>query len=92
MDHTYNFYKGLCYLQLNRFDEAEKLFEEYVNEMYKKMAKKWVHPTALFYYGISKYEQKKYQEAIIIFDRALNNTLIFLTQSIINLLFRRIKQ
>jgi hypothetical protein len=29
------------------------------------------HPTALFYYGISKYEQKKWGEAIIEFDKAL---------------------
>ena len=71
MDHTYDFYIGLCYLQLNEYDKAEKLFANYVNEMFKKNGESWVHPTALFYHGISKYEQKKWEEAIIEFDKAL---------------------
>jgi tetratricopeptide (TPR) repeat protein len=29
------------------------------------------HPTALFYHGISKYEQREWEEAIIEFDKAL---------------------
>jgi len=73
MDHTYDFYIGLCYLQLNEYDKAEKLLANYVNEMFKKNGESWVHPTALFYHGISKYEQKKWEEAIIEFDRALKN-------------------
>jgi tetratricopeptide (TPR) repeat protein len=71
MDHTYNFYIALCDLQLNKFLEAENLLSEYVNDMLKKNGENWVHPTALFYYGISKYEQQKWEEAIVEFDRAL---------------------
>ncbi len=70
MDHTYNFYIGLCYLQLNEFAKAEKLFKEYNDEIFKNR-QGLEHPTALFYYGISKYEQNQYEEAIAIFDKAL---------------------
>lgn len=72
MDHTYDFYMGLCYLQLNDYAAAEKCFLGYVNEMQKK-GEEWVHATALFYYGISVYEQRRYTEAITILDRALKN-------------------
>jgi tetratricopeptide (TPR) repeat protein len=70
MDHSYNFYIGLCYLQLNEYAKAEKLFKEYNDDLYKKRDG-LEHPTALFYYGISKYEQKKWQEAIDIFNKTL---------------------
>jgi tetratricopeptide (TPR) repeat protein len=70
MDHTYAFYIGLCYLQLNEYKEAEKLFSEYNADIFKNR-QRLEHPTALFYYGISKYEQKKWEEAIVEFDKAL---------------------
>jgi tetratricopeptide (TPR) repeat protein len=35
------------------------------------------HPTALFYHGISKYEQREWEEAIIEFDKALKIYPIF---------------
>jgi tetratricopeptide (TPR) repeat protein len=70
MDHTYDFYIGLCYLQLNKYNISEKLFKEYIDDMFFNRGK-LEHPTALFYYGISLYEQKKYNEAIEAFDKAL---------------------
>ncbi len=70
MDHTYNFYIGLCYLQLNEYTKAEKLFKEYNDDLFKNR-QELEHPTALFYYGISKYELNQYEEAIALFDKAL---------------------
>ena len=70
MDHTYSFYMGLCYLQLNEYDKAEKLFDDYVNDIYKNR-QQLEHPTAYFYQGIAKYELKKWDEALVIFDKAL---------------------
>lgn len=70
MDHTYGFYIGLSYLQLNEYEKAEKYFKEYVEDLYQNR-QGLEHPTALFYYGISKYEQQKWEEAIIEFDKAL---------------------
>ena len=70
MDHTYSFYMGLCYLQLNEYAKAEQLFDDYVNDIYKNR-QKLEHPTAYFYQGIAKYELKKWDEAIAIFDKAI---------------------
>jgi len=70
MDHSYSFYMGLCYLQLNEYEKAEKLFDDYVNDIYKNR-QQLEHPTAYFYQGIAKYELKKWNEAIAIFDKAI---------------------
>jgi tetratricopeptide (TPR) repeat protein len=53
MDHTYGFYIGLCYLQLNEYENAEKKFQEYNDDIFKNR-QGLQHPTALFYYGIAK--------------------------------------
>jgi tetratricopeptide (TPR) repeat protein len=71
MDHTYDFYIGLSYLQLNEYGKAEKIFKEYIDFMIKDRKGDSPNPTALFYFGISKYEQKKYAEAVVEFDNAL---------------------
>ncbi|MHC0444507.1 tetratricopeptide repeat protein [Flavobacterium sp. 3-218] len=70
MDHSFNFYKALCYLQLNEYEKAEKLLDDYVSDIYKNR-QQLEHPTAYFYQGIAKYELKKWDEAIVIFDKAL---------------------
>jgi tetratricopeptide (TPR) repeat protein len=70
MDHTYRFYIGLCYLQLNEYAKAEKIFDDYVHELYTNR-QQLEHPTAYFYQGIAKYELKKWDEAVAIFDKAL---------------------
>ncbi|PAM95748.1 hypothetical protein B4N84_06545 [Flavobacterium sp. IR1] len=70
MDHTYNFYIGLCYLQLNEYEKAEKIFKEYNEDLFNNR-QGLEHPTALFYHGIAQYELKKWDEAIALFDRAL---------------------
>lgn len=70
MDHTYDFYIGLCYLQLNEFNIAQEKFKKYIDDIFKnRMGLE--HPTVFFYYGITFYEQQKWTEAIIEFDKAL---------------------
>ena len=69
MDHTYQFYIALSYLQLNAFEKAENLLEKDI----VAQEKEWGEPhfLDLFYLGISKYEQHKWQEAIIALDKAI---------------------
>lgn len=70
MDHTYDFYIGISYLQLCEYLKAESCLKGYVDEIF--LTRQGLeHPTAYFYYGISLYEQKKWQEAIDIFDKAI---------------------
>ena len=70
MDHTYDFYIALSYLQLNEYQKAETILQKYVDEIYKDR-QQLEHHTAYFYLGIAKYELKKFNEAIAIFDKAL---------------------
>lgn len=69
MDHTYNFHIALCYLQLNEFKKAESIFEKDIAEQEKEWGD--AHFLDLFYFGISKYEQGKWEEAIVEFDKSL---------------------
>jgi len=71
MDHSYDFYIALSYLQLNKYQKAEKIFKNDIEALIAENGEGWVHHLDLFYYGISKYEQKKYIEAIEVFDWAL---------------------
>lgn len=70
MDHTYSFYIALSYLQLKDFTKAESYFEKTIFNQ-KKMFNE-AHHLDLFYLGVTKYELGKYQEAVTIFDEALN--------------------
>lgn len=69
MDHTYQFHIALCNLQLNEFKKAEAIFKKDIEEQEKEWGE--AHYLDLFYYGISKYEQGKWREAIIEFEKAL---------------------
>jgi tetratricopeptide (TPR) repeat protein len=71
MDHTYNFYIALSHLQLNEFKIAEEIFKADILNLEQTKGLDWVHHLDLFYYGISILEQKRYDEAIKIFDIAL---------------------
>jgi len=71
MDHTYRFYIGLSYLQLNEFEKAEKTFDQDRHEQQEKYGDD-LHHNFLFYHGISKLEMEKWEEAIILFDETLN--------------------
>jgi len=71
MDHTYDFYIALSYLQLNDFKKAEEIFKSNFDEIKKNQGEDAFHHLDLFYYGIAKYEQNKLEEAIVEFDKAL---------------------
>ncbi|WP_158961376.1 tetratricopeptide repeat protein [Myroides fluvii] len=71
MDHTYTFYIGLSYLQLNEFDKAEAYFLKAVAK--QKEVFPDVHHLELFYLGIVCYEQERFAEAIAYFDQAVVN-------------------
>lgn len=71
MDHTYKFHIALSYLQLNEFEKAEKIFAKDIEEQKEQWGEDGAHHLDLFYYGISKYEQGKCEEAIEIFNEAL---------------------
>ena len=71
MDHSYKFHIGLSYLQLNEFKKAETIFAEDLEEQQQQWGEDGHHHLDLFYYGISKYEQGKIEDALAIFEKAL---------------------
>jgi tetratricopeptide (TPR) repeat protein len=77
MDHSYNFYLGLCYLQLNEFDTSLKFFEQSIAQIEKTNGENWVHPLDLFYAGVATQELNQHKKAIQYFDKALKSYTTF---------------
>lgn len=71
MDHPYNFYIGLCHLQLNHIDSSKYYIEGCVNETINKRGEDWVHPNHFFYQGIIQYEMGNYEQAITTFRKTV---------------------
>ncbi|WP_452232558.1 tetratricopeptide repeat protein [Lacinutrix sp. MEBiC02595] len=71
MDHSYYFYLGLCYLQLNEFEIAKGFFEKSIAQSVKEDGEEWIHFTDLMYLGIANYELNNFEEVIKMFDEAL---------------------
>jgi tetratricopeptide (TPR) repeat protein len=75
MDHTYNFYIGLDYLQLNQFDKAkeylikskEQQFLDFPNDSPEEAC----HYLDWFYLGLVEDELKNYEVAIEYFNMSL---------------------
>ncbi|MDP9957118.1 tetratricopeptide (TPR) repeat protein [Epilithonimonas hungarica] len=70
-DHSYDFYKSLCYLQLNDFDKALKLMQSEIDKIKKQSGVDWVSPLCYFYTGIIYYEKRDYKSAVEELDKAL---------------------
>ncbi|WP_010250298.1 tetratricopeptide repeat protein [Myroides injenensis] len=69
MDHTYSFYIGLSYLQLNQFDKAKEYFEIAEKKYLVDFGE--VHHLLWFYKGIVYQELRAYDKAISAYDQAL---------------------
>lgn len=71
MDHTYNFYKGLCYLQLNQPDSCEYYINLSMDIRRKASGANSLHYLDWFYLGIARYEKEDYVTAVTYFDSSL---------------------
>jgi tetratricopeptide (TPR) repeat protein len=67
---------GLCYLQLNDFQNARIRISNAINEVTQKNGKEWIPPRALLYLGITLMKEKDYSQAIETFEELiqLNST------------------
>lgn len=63
MDHSYPFYKGLCYLELKNLKKAERNLLDDIQIQTKGDTAKNVHYNTLLYCGIVYYEMKQYKKA-----------------------------
>ncbi|MEE9362745.1 MAG: hypothetical protein V3U92_09120 [Cellulophaga sp.] len=75
MDHTYNFYLGLNYLQLNKFLKAKEYLLKSKDQQFQDFPDDEPHEAChyldWYYLGVAQYELQEYQDALISF----NNTL-----------------
>lgn len=75
MDHTYNFYIGLNYLQLNKFDKAKEYLvkskEQQFLDFPKDSPEEACHYLDWFYLGIIEHELSNYENAIECFNTSL---------------------
>jgi tetratricopeptide (TPR) repeat protein len=75
MDHTYNFYIGLDYLQLNQFTKAKEFLllskEQQFKDFPKDEPQEACHYLDWYYLGIADFELGNYNEAVKSFDMSL---------------------
>ncbi|MGP1993916.1 tetratricopeptide repeat protein [Zobellia laminariae] len=75
MDHTYNFYIGLNYLQLNKFRKAKEFLEKSKVQQFADFPddqpEEACHYLDWFYLGIADFELGDYEKAIENFDISL---------------------
>ncbi len=71
MDHPYDFFTSLCYLQLNQFDSAEHYLRKCIDYSTTHHGESWVHYVHWFYLGVIRFEQEDYKGAIEYLDKAL---------------------
>lgn len=71
MDHSYDCYIAICYLQLNQFEKAEALLQADITKFEASHGVSFIHYLDIFYLGIAQYEQGKYEAAIASFDKSL---------------------
>jgi len=72
-DHSYDFYIGLCHLQLNEFDKAVEFLKKSIEHTEKTSGPSWVHWLDYFYAGIAFQELQNHEEAIAYFDKSIAN-------------------
>jgi len=71
MDHSYDFYLGLCYLQLNQFAKAETFINSSLKYSIENLGSKQGNFLELFYLGVINSEMENYITAIDYFDKSL---------------------
>jgi tetratricopeptide (TPR) repeat protein len=69
MDHSYDFYMGLCFLQLTRNDSAEKYIRKSIQSGITRV--KEGHHLEYLYLGITLMEMQNYEEALTVLDRTI---------------------
>lgn len=70
-DHPLDFYEGICYLQLNRFDDALAVLKTNTASLEKKFGVQHVHYLDRYYLAIAYFENNEYHMAISEFDKVL---------------------
>lgn len=71
MDHSYDFWLGLSYLQLNKFDSSIMCLDKAIKTERESRSDSLAHFMNWFYLGIAWYEKENNTKAIYCFDKCL---------------------
>lgn len=71
MDHSHDYYKALCYLELNKPQLALTHIQKSVNWQLKNKGADWVHYSDLFYLAATHYDLKNYPLALENIDKSI---------------------
>jgi len=71
MDHSYDFYTALSYLQINEFKKAEALFEKDIATQVEEWGPGEYHFLSMFYYAVTLHELEKWEASIDAFNKTL---------------------
>lgn len=70
-DHSLDFYIGICYLQLNQFDQALNILYNNIEEQTLKYGEDWPPYLDRYYLAIAYFEKDEYKKAIHQLDLVL---------------------
>jgi len=73
LDHSYDFYLGLCHIQLNEYDKAIEFLKKSIQNTEKTNGASWVHWLDYLYAGIAFQQLQNHEEAIAYFDKSIEN-------------------
>lgn len=71
MDHSYEFYLGLCSLQLNEIDSADYYLSRVIQEDQDRFGKEGVHFNHWFYRAMVAYEKEETKDCLHYLELAL---------------------
>lgn len=67
------FMSGICYLQLEDYDQAILFFDRHINEELKTVEEAYIGTETFLFKGIAQYKQKDWAAAKATFERGLRN-------------------
>jgi tetratricopeptide (TPR) repeat protein len=73
MDHSLEFWRGLCYLELGNLDSARFFMEKSLNKQLAIRTAEWAHYNDFFYLGVINYELNNLDKAQYYIDASLKN-------------------
>lgn len=73
MDHSAEFFRGMCYMELGQLDSARFFMEKSVKWQMDTKGAEWTHYVDLFYMGVIYYELNDISKAQYYIDASLKN-------------------
>ena len=73
MDHSMEFFRGMCYMELGQLDSARFFMEKSVKWQMDNKGAEWTHFVDFFYMGIIHYELNDISKAQYYIDASLKN-------------------